>query len=121
MTNAENGDTIEERADEELRYNPYHDPGNGRFTGGGGGGTASESLTNSKNNVRLDSNGVPFRYPTVNLPKKEYANVMSEIGRQWHVKYQGKEFCQLDFTDKKYYFENRGIGDYNIYRVRKDR
>ena len=121
LTNAENGDTIEERADEELRYNPYHDPSNGRFTGGGSGSTASESLTNSKNNVRLDSNGVPFRYPTVNLPKKEYANVMSEIGRQWHVKYQGKEFCQLDFTDKKYYFENRGIGDYNIYRVRKDR
>lgn len=39
LTNAENGDTIEERADEELRYNPYHDPGNGRFTGGGGSGS----------------------------------------------------------------------------------
>lgn len=45
---------VEERAEEvdysyydamlrylELRYNPYHDPGNGRFTSGGGGGGGS--------------------------------------------------------------------------------
>ena len=48
LTNAENGDTIEERADEELRYNPYHDPGNGRFTGGGGGGTAEDAKSELK-------------------------------------------------------------------------
>ena len=77
-------------------------------------------MTKNKNNVRLDSNGVPFRYPTVNLPKKEYAEVMGEIGRWWHTKFEGKELCRLDFTDKTYYFENRGIGDYNIYRVKKE-
>ena len=45
------GEDVENRAEEpdysyydamlrylELRYNPYHDPGNGRFTSGGGGG-----------------------------------------------------------------------------------
>lgn len=109
----------------ELRYNHNHDS-KGRFCSGGGSGSvgaklkkSSNGLTNGKNNVRLDSNGVPFKYPTVNLPKREYSNVVSEIGRWWHTKYQGKEFCQLDFTNKTYYFENRGIGDYNIYRVKK--
>ena len=108
----------------EFRHNPYHDPATGRFTSGGGssggvGKSIPKGLTKIKNNVRLDSNGVPFRYPTVNLPKKEYAEVMGEIGRWWHTKFEGKELCRLDFADKTYYFENRGIGDYNIYRVKK--
>ena len=98
----------------EIRYNHNHD-GKGRFCSGG----RSVGLTTSRKNVRLDSNGVPFSYPTVKLSKKEYADVMGEIGRCWHSKYQGKELCHLEFTDKTYYFENRGIGDYNIYRVKK--
>lgn len=96
----------------ELRYNPYHDPKNGRFTSG-------SSLTKTVKSVRLDSKGSSFRYPTINLPKKEYADVIGEIGRLWHTKYQGKALCVLSFTDKVYYFENRGIGDYNIYAVEK--
>lgn len=109
-----------------ARGDNYTKDEHGRFNGstssGGGSGNAkksAKSLTNGKKNVRLDSNGIPFKYPTVNLPKKEYANVVSEIGRLWHTKYQGEDFCQLEFTKKTYYFENRGIGDYNIYRVKK--
>ena len=107
----------------ELRgFNPNQprEP-NGRFAskGGGTGGVSSKKLTNSSENVRLDSNGVPFNYPTVKLSRKEYKNVMDEIGRTWNTKYEGKEMCRLVFTNKIYYFENRGIGDYNIYKVTK--
>lgn len=76
-------------------------------------------MTNELKDVRLDSNGKPFKYPTIKLPKKEYANVMDEIGRNWNSKFEGKEMCRLKFTNKTYYFENRGIGDYNIYHVEK--
>lgn len=39
---------IEEHA-EELRYNPYHDPTNGRFTTSSGGGSSSKGLTDGGN------------------------------------------------------------------------
>ena len=113
--------TGEVRADDmELRFNPNHDD-RGRFASGGGGGSSKSGtgLTKPKKGVKLDSNGKPFNYPTVKLPKKEYANVMDEIGRNWNSKYEGKEMCRLKFTNKTYFFENRGIGDYNIYHVEK--
>lgn len=97
----------------------------GRFAGsrpgsGAGGSSVKTGLTKSSKNVRLDSNGIPFQYPTVELPYKEYKTVNDEIGMCWHSKYQGKELCRIVFTHKTYYFENRGIGDYNIYRVTED-
>ncbi len=85
----------------------------------GGAKPKKSDLTKSQNDVKLDSNGVPFRYPRVDLPKKEYANVMDEIGRNWNSNYEGKEMCRLKFSNKTYFFENRGIGDYNIYHVEK--
>lgn len=78
-------------------------------------------MTKNTANVKLDSEGKPFKFKAVQLPKKEYAEVMSEIGRWWHTKYDGVEFCRMDFTDKTYFFENRGIGDYNIYNVRRNK
>ena len=110
--------------DGEQRFNENHDD-RGRFTFGKSGGssgktgTGKSDLTNELKDVRLDSTGKPFKYPTIKLPKKEYANVMDEIGRNWNSKYEGKEMCRLKFTNKTYYFENRGIGDYNIYHVEK--
>lgn len=106
----------------EYRYSPDQPRDNhGRFTDAGGsdssGGNAD--LTESSGSVRLDSNGVPFKYPTVRLPKKEYANVMDEIGRRWNSNYENLEYCRIKFSRKTYYFENRGIGDYNIYKVMK--
>lgn len=91
-----------------------------RDKGAAGGGGAKSGLTKGSKSVRLDSNGIPFEYPTVELPYKEYKNVTDEIGMCWHSKYQGKAFCRIVFTDKTYYFENHGIGDYNIYRVTED-
>ena len=117
--------TGESRAsDIELRYNHNHDA-KGRFASGGGGGKSSggskskKNLTNQQNNVKLDSNGKPFRYPQIKLGKKEYANVMDEIGRNWNSKYEGREICRLVLTNKTYFFENHGIGDYNIYHIEK--
>ena len=116
----------------EFRYNELRGNGQnyikddkGRFAGSrpgsrAGGSSVKTGLTKSSKNVRLDSNGIPFQYPTVELPYKEYKNVNDEIGMCWHSKYQGKELCRIVFTHKTYYFENRGIGDYNIYRVTED-
>ena len=104
----------------ETRHNPYHDPVTGRFTTAPKGKSKSKALTKQKNNVRLDSRGKPFKFSTVNLPPKEYANVMSDIGRRWNTCYKGKELCRLEFTDKTYYFENHGIGDYNVYKVKSN-
>ena len=112
--------------DDELRFNENHDE-KGRFASSDGGGSSGQTatnkndLTNELKDVRLDSNGKPFKYPTIKLPKKEYANVMDEIGRNWNSNYEGLEYCRLKFSNKTYYFENRGIGDYNIYKVKKGR
>ena len=89
----------------------------GRWASGGSG--TGGDLTNTQESVRLDSNGVPFNYPNVYLPPKEYKNFTDQVGRTWHSKYKGKELCRYTTTKKTYYFENRGIGDYNIYRVKE--
>lgn len=90
----------------------------GRFAGSvpmGGGGAAPSK------NAKLDLDGKPFKYPPVRLPKKEYARVMSEIAKDWHTKYEGRELCRIVFVNKTYYFENHSFGDYNIYRVTKEK
>lgn len=99
--------------DFEYRFNPNHDD-KGRFCAGNGKG-----LTKSAGSVRLDSKGKPYKYPTVQLPKKEYANVMEQINRYWTDLFSEKEMCHMTFTKKTYYFENHGLGDYNIYRVKR--
>lgn len=92
----------------------------GRFTSGGSGGKSSaKGLTNQAKGVRLDMEGKPFDFPTVMLPKTEYAHVCKEISTYWHEKYKGHAYCQLELPKKIYNFENRSFGDYNIYRVRK--
>lgn len=129
--------TGEERADDiELRFNPNHDD-RGRFASGGGGGghiaamtklysnggakPKKSDLTKSENSVKLDSNGVPFKYPEVHIDdKKEYAAFMDQVGLRYEKYYEGNEFCHISFTNKTYLFENHGRGDYNIYRILED-
>ena len=114
----------------ELRGNGqnYIKDEKGRFAGsrpGGGSGSASgksrtskkSGLTKGQKSVKLDSYGKPYKFPEVWLPPKEYANVMDEIGRWYESNFKNKPFCRLEFTNKTYYFENHGIGDYNIYGV----
>lgn len=69
--------------------------------------------------IRLDMKGIPFDYPTVKLPKAEYARVYSEISTNWHTNFKGIAYCELNLVKKLYFFENRGFGDYNIYDVKK--
>lgn len=97
----------------------------GRFTdeGGSSAGSSDNSgndLTEHSESVRLDSNGVPFKYPNVKVSKKEYARFMSQVDLKYDTHYLGKEYCHIEFTDKTYLFENRGRGDYNIYRILED-
>lgn len=96
----------------------------GSRPGSGSGGSSSKGktskksgLTKGKKSVKLDSYGRPYKYPEVRLPPKEYANVMDEIGRWYDSKFKNEPFCRLKFTRKTYYFENHGLGDYNIYAV----
>ena len=87
----------------EQRYNKNHGD-DGRFSSGSGGsGTIPEGFTK----------------PTLMLPKKEYANVYSEISTNY-AKYEGYEFCVHITARCSYYFENHGFGEYNIYRKEGD-
>lgn len=105
---------------EEMRaYNPNQPrESNGQFasTGGSSGGGG---LTKPSKNVRLDSNGIPFKYPNIQLPRREYRAFMDAVSDGYETKYEGKEFCRLPTAKKVYYFENRGLGDYNVYRIDK--
>ena len=86
-----------------------------------GGSSGKSDLTKSENDVKLDSNGVPFKYPEVHIDdKKEYAAFMDQVGLRYEKYYEGNEFCHITFTNKTYLFENHGRGDYNIYRILED-
>ena len=61
-----------------------------------------------------------FDFPTCELPKSEYAKVVSEINTNYR-KYEGKGYCihlsaGPDGNFYAYYFENHRFNEYNIYR-----
>lgn len=92
----------------------------GKFTSKGESDESSdpdEPYTYSKER-RKDLSGKYFLYPTLILPKKEYAKICSEISTNYDL-YAGNDFdihCSSDDSGyHNYYFENRGFGDYNIY------
>ena len=67
---------------------------------------------------KLDANGRPFQYPTIELDKTEYARVVSEINTCYSL-YEGQLFCMHDSYDINdgaftYFFENHGYNDYNF-------
>ena len=60
----------------ELRYNPYHDPSNGRFTsGGGGGGGFLYSPNKKKGEKGMNGDGSAFYVAPDTLDKGEKALV----------------------------------------------
>lgn len=107
-----------EITDTELRFNPYHDPQNGRFTISGV--SRKNTLTNSQKSVKLDSKGVPYKYPELRLPKKEYGKVIRAIDDLYASKYEGKSKGWLTLSKGTYKFEIHGFNEYNIYEKRKD-
>lgn len=68
--------------------------------------------------ISVDSNGIPYKYRTYFLDKKEYAKIMSEINNDYEI-YKDKEIAShfsIGIDDKYYiyYFENHGFNEYNI-------
>ncbi len=77
-------------------------------------------MTNEKNSVKLDSKGVPYSYPELRLPKKEYGKVIHEINTAYYSKYSGKEKGILFLNKSTYLFEIHDFDEYNIYFKEKD-
>lgn len=105
--------------DTELRFNPYHDPQNGRFTASKGV-SQKNKLTNPQKSVKLDSKGVSYEHPELRLPKKEYGKVIRAIDDLYASKYEGKSSGWLTLSKETYHFEIHGFNEYNIYEKRKD-
>lgn len=71
--------------------------------------------------IPLDANGRPFSFPTVEMDNDEYSKIISEINSVYMVKYRGKSICAhtsfgIDGKCYKYWFENHGFDNYNIYQ-----
>lgn len=95
--------------------------GGRRLYSNGGAKPKKSDLTKSENSVKLDMNGKTFKYPEVYIEdKSEYRDVMENIADRYKKYYEGKQFCELEFVNKTYYFENHGFGDYNIYSIEVD-
>lgn len=61
----------------------------------------------------------PFIFPSYNLSKREKTKIEHEINTSY-LKYNGQEFCVhysygFDNISYKYFFENHGYNNYNIY------
>ena len=75
-------------------------------------------VSNNSNDIPRDSNGIPFRFPSCILTKKEYAKIVSEINTNYEL--YKDEFLAihtsvgLDNRYYAYYFENHGFDEYNI-------
>ncbi len=68
---------------------------------------------------KLDSNGRPFEFPVYYLTPKEYGKIVSEINTNYS-KYEGKNIAvhyshDPRYNSFKYFFENHGYNDYNVY------
>ena len=95
----------------------------GRWTDGGGdsgSGGASGSKPSTDNAPPVDSNGVPYSRPRLELPKKEYGKVMHSINDRYESNYKGKSSGFISLAGKNgyscYRFEIHDYNEYNIYR-----
>lgn len=84
---------------------------NGRFASSGSDSQASDNSEKS------------YSRPTLKLPKKEYAKVVSEINTNYHTKYESKSIGFLRVSTNKgyycYHFEILGFDNYNIFNKEK--
>ena len=69
----------------------------------------------------LDADGRPFSFPAIDIEYDEYSKIVSEINSAFMVKYRGKTICThtsfgIDGRCYKYWFENHGFDNYNIYQ-----
>lgn len=69
--------------------------------------------------MKFDENGKLYEFPTRRLSKKEYSKIVHEINSNYS-KYENDELgvhysYAYDNKCYKYYFENHGFNNYNIY------
>ena len=65
----------------------------------------------------------PFKLKPCNISSKEKSKIEHEINTNYS-KYNGQEYCVhysygLDNVAYRYYFENHGFNQYNLYKKRK--
>ena len=69
--------------------------------------------------IAYDSNGKPYKYPTLKLEREEYGKVMHEINTVYHARFKGMSIGNLNMAfDNGYYcyrFEIHGFDNYNIF------
>lgn len=82
-------------------------------------GSKPKGIDKSQKSVKLDSKGVPYNYPELRLPKKEYGKVIRAIDDLYASKYEGKSKGWLTLSKETYKFEIHGFNEYNIYEKRK--
>lgn len=112
------GTSPEEISDnfEELRYNPYHDPTNGRFTSGqlAGGKFSSSAIRFSNGGASKGSKGLTNngKSGTIRMSKKEYVRVSHEIATNFPNLKPSNEVRFFDNRNHRYLFEVKGFGEY---------
>lgn len=78
------------------------------------GGASSSGTTTS------GASSTAYTRPALQLPKAEYAKVMSEISTHYYTRFEGKQRAVIYIGQKKYLFEVAGFGNYNIYGMEKN-
>lgn len=90
---------------EELRFNPNHDPKNGKFTSGGG--NSSKGLTGGGNGGKMK------------MSKKEYLRVSHEIATNFPTLKADGIVRTFDNRNHRYQFEVVEFGKYAFYSKKK--
>lgn len=83
-----------------------------------GSSVSEKSVDNSGESVKIDSYGMPYKYPGYRLSKAEYGKVVHEIDTWYYRKYDGKTDGWLIMPNASYHFEIHGFNEYNIYEKR---
>ncbi len=95
-----------------IKYSPDQPRDeHGRWVSGG----ASPSGT-----ATSGASSTGYTRPALQLPKAEYAKVMSEISTHYYTRFEGKQRAVIYIGQKKYLFEVAGFGNYNIYGMEKN-
>ncbi|MBQ7266588.1 MAG: hypothetical protein IJS61_10910 [Firmicutes bacterium] len=81
----------------------------------GGGDDSSVSLADKNADTDYD-----FVHKPINLGKKEYAEVNSEINTWYYQRFNGKRKSKICIGNWCYSFEIKEYGNYNFYEKRKN-
>lgn len=90
---------------------------------GSGGGQSGQNNTN-ESGIPVDSYGIAYSRPRLELPKKEYGKVMHSINNKYESNYKGKSSGFISIAGNHgyscYWFEIHDYNEYNIYDKDED-